>query len=70
MPRGWPEWLKKSSGGSKTVNPADQVPVIGADGPAVTSAAQGYDASWIPAGHLNQPQARKIGGRSKSKGPQ
>jgi len=51
---------KASSGGSKKVNPADQIPVEGADGPAVTSSAQAYDESWIPSNHLQRPQSKRI----------
>lgn len=62
------ERAKKSSGGSKKVDPADQVSVVGADGPAVTSGAKAYDESWIPAGHLQRPEAKRVGsGRPKSR---
>ncbi|PVI02962.1 hypothetical protein DM02DRAFT_612603 [Periconia macrospinosa] len=62
------ERAKKSSGGSKKVDPADQVSVVGADGPAVTSGSKGYDESWIPATHLNRPEARRVkSGTPKSK---
>jgi len=53
------ERAKRSSGGSKKVDPTEQVAVVGADGPAVTS-AKGYDASWIPAQHLQRPEARRV----------
>ncbi|CAF9937731.1 MAG: hypothetical protein HETSPECPRED_000639 [Heterodermia speciosa] len=63
------ERAKKSSGQSKKVDPADQVSVLGADGPAVTSSSKAYDESWIPAGHLNRPEARRVksGPRPKSR---
>ena len=66
------ERAKKSSGQSKKVDPTDQVSVLGADGPAVTSGAKAYDESWIPAHHINRPQAQRIksSGRPKGKGKQ
>ncbi|KAJ4290468.1 Increased recombination centers protein 22 [Kalmusia sp. IMI 367209] len=54
------ERAKKSSGGSKKVDPAEQVSVVGADGPAVTSGSKAYDESWIPAQHLQRPEAKRI----------
>jgi hypothetical protein len=54
------ERAKRSSGGSKKVDPADQVAVVGADGPAVTSGAKAYDESWIPASHLQRPEAKRV----------
>jgi hypothetical protein len=53
------ERAKKSSGGTKQVDPAEQVAVVGADGPAVTSSSK-YDASWIPAAHLQRPEAKRV----------
>ncbi|MCJ1453870.1 hypothetical protein MMC28_004219 [Mycoblastus sanguinarius] len=66
------ERAKKSSGQSKKVDPADQVSVVGADGPAVTTGAKAYDESWIPAHHINKPQAQRVksSGRPKSRGKQ
>ncbi|KAI4196722.1 MAG: hypothetical protein LQ350_006368 [Teloschistes chrysophthalmus] len=57
---------RASTKGTKPVNPADQVGVVGGtDGPAVmASGAKAYDESWIPAGHLQRPEARRV----KSKG--
>ncbi|GAB7357772.1 hypothetical protein MBLNU459_g0420t2 [Dothideomycetes sp. NU459] len=54
------ERAKRSSQGTKKVDPADQVSVVGADGPAVTSGAKAYDESWIPAHHLSRPEAKRI----------
>lgn len=54
------ERAKRSSGGTKPVDPADQVAVVGADGPAVTSGAKAYDESWIPASHLQRPEAKRV----------
>jgi len=62
------ERAKRSSGGSKPVDPSAQVAVSGADGPAVTTGSKGYDESWIPASHMNKPQPRRVGsGRPKSR---
>lgn len=63
------ERAKKSSGGAKEVDPADQASVVGADGPAVTTGvSKSYDESWIPAGHLQRPEAKRVGsGRPKSR---
>ncbi|KAF1941491.1 hypothetical protein EJ02DRAFT_347818 [Clathrospora elynae] len=54
------ERAKRSSAGTKKVDPADQVAVVGADGPAVTSGAKAYDESWIPASHLQRPEAKRV----------
>lgn len=62
------ERAKKSSGGSKTVDPSNQASVVGEDGPAVTTGAKAYDESWIPAAHLKRPEAKRVGsGRPKSR---
>ncbi|TVY27242.1 Increased recombination centers protein [Lachnellula hyalina] len=67
------ERAKRSSGGSKkAVDVKDQVSVIGADGPAVTTGAlaqKAYDESWIPESHINRPSAKRVksGASSKSK---
>ncbi|CAD6577619.1 MAG: hypothetical protein ASARMPRED_008345 [Alectoria sarmentosa] len=63
------ERAKKSSGQSKKVDPADQISVVGADGPAVTSSATAFDSNWIPAHHFDKPKAQRIksSGRPKSR---
>ncbi|KAL9640808.1 MAG: hypothetical protein Q9164_000043 [Protoblastenia rupestris] len=65
------ERAKRSLAGKK-VDPADQVSVVGADGPAVTTSAKAYDESWIPAHHINRPAAQRVktGGRPKSRSKQ
>lgn len=54
------ERAKGSSKGTKRVDPADQVSVVGADGPAVASGAKAIDSSWIPPHHLQRPEAKRI----------
>ncbi|KAK4982080.1 Increased recombination centers protein 22 [Elasticomyces elasticus] len=61
------ERAKRSSGQFRKVNPADQVSVVGADGPAVTSGAKAFDESWIPARHINRPDARRINSGAKAR---
>jgi hypothetical protein len=61
------ERAKRSSGQSKKVDPDDQVSVVGADGPAVTSGAKAFDESWIPAHHLNKPEAKRVNSGAKVK---
>jgi len=57
---------KKSLSG-KPVDPSEQIPVEGADGPAVTTSAMAYDQNWIPAGHLQRPQSKRIRSGTPSK---
>lgn len=66
------ERAKRSSGGSKKAVPVEeQVSVVGADGPAVTTGAlaqKAYDESWIPEHHINRPTAKRVkSGASKKK---
>jgi hypothetical protein len=56
---------------SKKVEPADVGPADGVDGPATTTGAKGYNEDWLPAHHLQRPEARRVKSgtpRSKSKG--
>lgn len=47
---------------------SDAAAVAEADGGAVTTGSKGYDESWIPATHLQRPQAKRVGsGRPKSR---
>ena len=55
---------KKSLSGA-SVDPSEQIPVEGADGPAVTTSSMAYDQSWIPESHLQRPTSKRI----KSGGP-
>ncbi|KAK4982576.1 Increased recombination centers protein 22 [Elasticomyces elasticus] len=61
------ERAKRSFGLFEKVDPADQVSVVGADGPAVTSGAKAYDESWVPARHINRPDARRINSGAKAR---
>lgn len=65
------ERAKRSSGGSKKAVPVEeQVSVIGADGPAVTTSAEAqkaYDESWIPAHHINRPTAKRVKSAASTK---
>ncbi|ETN41850.1 uncharacterized protein HMPREF1541_03789 [Cyphellophora europaea CBS 101466] len=66
----FPQLQQKKSRGQKPIKKAEPVEVDAA-GPAVTTSSKGYDESWIPAHHLQRPEARRVksgGPRPKSKG--
>lgn len=58
------ERARRSLAGTKKAVPVDeQLSVIGADGPAVTTkdlADKAYDEAWIPDHHINRPAARRV----------
>ena len=59
------ERAKKSSEQSKAADSADQISAGGADG----STGKTLDTEWIPAHHINRPEARKVkGGGTRPKG--
>lgn len=53
------ERAKYSTRKSKKVDPNDQIAVVDADGPAVTTGAKAYDESWIPVQHLQRPEGKR-----------
>jgi hypothetical protein len=36
------------------------IPATGTDGPAVTTGSKAYNEEWIPAHHIQRPQARTV----------
>jgi hypothetical protein len=62
---------KKSSGGTKKIDPGESGDALGTDGPAVTTGAKGYNEEWIPAHHIQRPEAKRVKSgnpRPKSRG--
>ena len=62
---------KKTSGGSKKVDPGQSAEAMGTDGPAVATGAKGYNEDWIPAHHIQRPEAKRVKSgttRQKNKG--
>lgn len=65
---------QKKRGGDRSKRAAPKavetvvVPVVETDGGAIATGSKGYDESWIPATHLQRPQAKRVGsGRPKSR---
>ena len=59
--RGKGDKTKRPTAGAKRTDTGDQIAVGGVDGPAVATGAKSYDESWIPAQHLQRPEARRVG---------
>jgi hypothetical protein len=62
---------KKTSGGAKKVEPGESAEAMGTDGPAVATGSKGYNEEWIPAHHIQRPEARRVktgNTRPKSRG--
>lgn len=66
----FPQLQQKKPKGQRPVKKAEPVDAD-SQGPAVTTGSKGYDESWIPAHHLQRPEARRVksgGPRPKTKG--
>lgn len=54
------EKAKKTATGSKKVEPREAAEVMGSDGPAVATGAKSYNEEWIPAHHIQRPEAKRV----------
>lgn len=62
---------KKASASSKKVDPGVSAESLGTDGPAVATGAKSYNEEWIPAHHIQRPEAKRVKSgnpRPKSRG--
>ncbi len=62
---------KKNPGASKKVDPGESAAALGANRPAVATGAKGYNEEWIPAHHIQRPEAKRVKSgnpRPKSRG--
>jgi hypothetical protein len=56
---------------TKKIDPGESAAALGTDGPAVTTGAKGYNEEWIPAHHIQRPEAKRVKSgnpRPKSRG--
>jgi hypothetical protein len=62
---------KKPAAGTKKVEAGESAAALGTDGPAVATGSKGYNEEWIPAHHIQRPEAKRVkssGPRPKSRG--
>jgi hypothetical protein len=62
-----PYFPQKRRGGDRTKRGAakkgaadEGIPATGTDGPTVTTGSKAYNEEWIPAHHIQRPQARTV----------